>query len=196
MRVPDWTKTYWIESRTPVMRTSRPVSSATSRRAVSSVDSPRFGVPLGRVQARPSRSRRRLPTTSWGRPSSCRTTMPPADVAVAFLSRATAPYRRARCAPVRVHPTASSASARPGADDHSWPTAGRAVGCASRRAVGTPPGRPSAAAPSCGRSPGRRSRSRPESQPALAGTAGRANESRRRPGRVLGGDGVSHGPQW
>ena len=34
----------------PVMRTSRPVSSATSRRAVSSVDSPRFGVPLGRVQ--------------------------------------------------------------------------------------------------------------------------------------------------
>ena len=97
--------------------------------------------------------------------------------------------------PVRVHPTASSASAPPGADDHSWPTAGRAVGCASRRAVGTPRGHPSAAAPSCGRSPGRRSPST-ESQPTLPSAAGRANESRRRPGRVLGGDAVSHGPQW
>ena len=84
------TSTRWTRA-APVIRTSRPVSSATSRRAVSSVVSPRSGVPLGSVQVRPSRSRRRLPTTSWGRPASYRTTMPPAEVAVAVLRRATAP---------------------------------------------------------------------------------------------------------
>ena len=42
---------------------------ATSRSAVSSVVSPGCGVPLGSVQVTPSRSRRRLPTTSCGAPS-------------------------------------------------------------------------------------------------------------------------------
>ena len=58
------------------------------------VVSPTSGVPLGSVQVRPSRSRRRLPTTSHGCPPSYRTTIPPAEVAVEPLSRATAPTRR------------------------------------------------------------------------------------------------------
>ena len=52
MRVPDWTNLYSIESSGPVMRTSRPVSSATSRRAVASVVSSGSGVPFGSVQVR------------------------------------------------------------------------------------------------------------------------------------------------
>ena len=53
MRVPDWTKKYSIESSGPVMRTLSPVSSPTSRRAVSSVVSPLFGVPLGKGPGSP-----------------------------------------------------------------------------------------------------------------------------------------------
>ena len=78
------------------MRTSSPVSSATSRSAVCSSVSPGFGVPLGSVQVLPSRSRRRRPATSCGTPAMLRMTIPPAEVAVARLSRATAPTRRAR----------------------------------------------------------------------------------------------------
>ena len=77
-----------------VIRTSSPVSSATSRNAVCSRVSPAVGVPLGSVQVRLSRSRRRLPTTSDGPSESNRTTTPPAEVAVADLRRATAPTRR------------------------------------------------------------------------------------------------------
>ena len=54
----------------PLIRTLSPVSSSTSRRAVSSRLSPAIGVPLGNVHVRPSRSRRRLPTTSHGAPDS------------------------------------------------------------------------------------------------------------------------------
>ena len=92
------------------MRTSRPVSSATSRIAVSSRVSPALGVPFGRVQVTMSRSRRREPTTRCGSPSSNRTTIPPADVAVVVLSRATAPWRRWTGGPSRLGRNAPSAS--------------------------------------------------------------------------------------
>ncbi len=99
------------------MRTSSPVSSATSRSAVSSMVSAPCGVPLGRVHVRPTRSRRRLPTTNCGRPFSYRTTMPPAEVAVLVLRRATAPRRRWDGDPTRTdrtEPNASSPTAGPG----------------------------------------------------------------------------------
>ncbi len=98
MRWPDWTKKYWIESTGARMRTSSPVSSSTSRRAVCSIVSAPSGVPFGSDHVTPSRSRRRLPSTISSPCSRRRTTIPPAEVARAvgrlcrdpFLSRANA----------------------------------------------------------------------------------------------------------
>ena len=86
------------------MRTSRPVSSATSRRAVCSSRLARVRRALRQRPGPAVTSRRRLPTTNWGIPSSYRTTMPPAEVAVAFLRRATAPRRRSEVGAVPGRP--------------------------------------------------------------------------------------------
>ena len=88
-----------------MIRTSRPVSSATSRRAVSS----RRLAPVRACPSAGSRSGRRARDGGCRRratagPTSWRTTMPPADVAVAVLSRATAPMRRAGVGPSRRRP--------------------------------------------------------------------------------------------
>src|SRR5688572_1678385 len=67
----------------PSFSTSTPVSSRTSRRAVSSMDSPSSGVPFGRHQ-RPSESR---PQRSTSRsPFSTRNTTPPAENTRSVLS--------------------------------------------------------------------------------------------------------------
>ena len=128
-----------MRSSGPVIRTSSPVSSPTSRRAVSSVVSSGCGVPLGRVHVRPSRSRRRLPTTSWGRPASYRTTMPPAEVAVAVLRRATAPGRRWDDDPHPIVRSGPSASPQPAGHDAlgrtASPVAARDGSRASARTV-------------------------------------------------------------
>ena len=61
------------------IRTSRPVSSRTSRRAVCSSVSPALGVPFGSAQRRSGVR----PTRTISMPSSARrNTMPPADTAV------------------------------------------------------------------------------------------------------------------
>ena len=85
---------YSIDGSGSTIRTSRPVSSPTSRSAVSSTVSPGSGVPLGSVQVTASRPRRRMPTTRDGRSRSALTTTPPAEVASAALRRATAPRGR------------------------------------------------------------------------------------------------------
>src|SRR5881628_1147610 len=75
------------------MLTSRPVSSRTSRSAVSSIDSPASGVPLGKTQV-PSLVRP-VSTTSASSPAP-RITTPPAAVAVR-----TVVGRRERAAGIR-----------------------------------------------------------------------------------------------
>ena len=64
---PGRTSTRWSRSGRTI-RTSSPVSSRTSRRAVSSVVSAGLGVPFGRVQVTPSRSRSALADDQLGRP--------------------------------------------------------------------------------------------------------------------------------
>ncbi len=184
MRVPDWTNQYSIESSGPVMRTLSPVSSSTSRMAVCSRLSPGSGVPLGSVQVRPSRSRRRLPTTSHGWPDSYRTTIPPAEVAVEVLRPATAPTRRpgggprrdARSGPTPWPPAdaAGRCACRlrdaPDGSHASWPAGGRAVRPPDRAAPST--GGPARVNEPDGRRPSRRSRTRVEGRTNRA--AGRA----------------------
>ncbi len=197
MRVPDWTNVYSMEPSGPVMRTSRPVSSATSRRAVASrrlVAGP--GVPFGSVHVLlSSRSRRRLPTTSWARPSAYRTTMPPAEVAVAFLRRATAPRRRWDVGAVRnarSEPSASSPAAGLGdrADATEWVGDRASPSGVARR------GRHQGLAAGLGAAHRVERCARSETESPLPEAARRTHESRRRARRVLGGDAVSHGRQW
>ena len=178
-----------------MIRTSRPVSSPTSRIAVCSRVSPGLGVPFGSVQVTMSRSRRREPTTRCGSPDSKRTTIPPADVAVAVLSRATAPWRRWTGGPSRRGRNAPSAS--------RWRDAGgrpslAAAGPPGRRASRLGAGR--ATLPSGRRrtrGAGRRGLERAgcaKAEVPLARPRRRVHETGRRAGRVLRGDAVLHGP--
>ena len=198
MRVPRWTNQYSIESSGPVIRTSSPVSSPTSRRAVSSVVSPGLGVPLGRVQVRPSRSRRRLPTTSCGSPGLVSDDDPAGGRggrgpqarhgAVAALGRRPVPARpeRAQCIATSGPRPAVRGTARPG----------RRGSRASRRAGGPAD---ATSGPRSTVGAGRRGRNEPAARrPSRRSRARRrrAHESGRRSGRVLRGDAVLHGPQW
>ena len=154
------------------------------------------GVPLGRVQVRTSRSRRRPPTTSWGRPASYRTTMPPAEVAVAVLRRATAPRRRWDAGPLRSArnvPNASSPTAGLG-DRGRADRVGRGPRQPERRRANGPASGPRnwVWTPATAENEALRS----ETESPLSGAARRTHETRRRSRRVLGGDAVSHGPQW
>src|SRR4029077_16061843 len=78
-RSPPAAKLYVISPSARTMRTSRPVSSRTSRSAVCSSDSPSVGVPFGKTHE-PSFTRPRSATSGPCSPS--RTTTPPAAVAL------------------------------------------------------------------------------------------------------------------
>ena len=102
------------------MRTSRPVSSRTSRRAVCSGVSSPSGVPLGSDQVAPSRSRRRRPSSSSRPPGVRRRRMPPAEKARAVAR----PWGRSGTVPPqrsagRRRQGRAGASARPGASRRS-----------------------------------------------------------------------------
>ena len=176
-----------------------PVSSATSRRAVSSVVSPGLGVPFGRVHVQPSRSRRRLPTTNHARPDSWRITMPPADVAVTALRRATAPTRRRGARP-------RAPGAGPLHHDQwtgpATPTMGRSGGLDGAPTGAQPGQRSDVGAVQDGRPHARST----EGNPAGRGPSrrvhgcrldGRTNRCAARTGaRCPAGDAVLHGAQW
>ena len=132
-----------------------------------------------------------------GLPSSKRTTMPPAEVAVPVLSRATAPWRRSSggSRPRRRTPSSGRRPGpRPAVDD----AAGR-VAAVDRAPVAAELGEDAVAGSAEDRQAGRRGLERAgaaEAQPALARPGRRADEPRGRTGRVPRGDAVLHGRQW
>ena len=170
--------------------TSSPVSSATSRRAVCSVDSPGWGVPFGRVQVWISLRR---PATNRGIPASNRTTTPPAEVAVACFRRATAPTRRSIGSRAPGRSDATSASTPRDADS-------TALGASGPGRLDRSPARPESEQRSevgsaqhgrpGGDGPERGSGPQPESL--LARSRRGAHEARRRASRVFGGDRMLH----
>ena len=140
---PCWVKKYSMAPTGATMRTSSPVSSATSRSAVSSTVSPSSGVPLGSVQLEPSRSRRRRPRQISSPQSVSRMTTPPHDVA------------RAVRAPGGCGPVAPCLSAAPRRGAARARPARSAVGCGRDQVIGvgaaqrprrTAPGRTGSAA--------------------------------------------------
>ena len=196
MRVPPWTNQYSIESSGRLIRTSRPVSSATSRTAVCSRVSPGFGVPLrqrprhdvavaaaaaddelGRVALVPNddsagRSGGRGPQPRHG--------------AVAALERRSVPARPERAQCIVIEGRGRPSVGRTGR------AARKARQPPRRRARTLPPwrrmtvGRVDAAwNEPAARRPSRDSRARADGR-----------RSGRRTGRVLRGDASFHGPQW
>ena len=196
MRVPDWTNVYSIESSGPVMRTSRPVSSATSRRPSPRASRCAFGVPLGRVQVRrrvrgddyrrrvgsvrPRTGRRCRPRT-WRSQSSG---VPRRRGGAGTATRSGAPGP----SPVHRH-------GGPDAADRATVRSrgSRATPARAQAGVRTSTGPRSSV---CAAPTGGERRRRPETEPPLSGAARRTHETGRRTSRVLGGDAVSHGPQW
>ena len=193
----DWTNQYSIESSGPVIRTSSPVSSATSRSAVSSVGlagvraCPWAGSRSGR-HARAGGCRRRAPVirlvsdddAAGGRGRRVPQARHGADGGAGVGPRAR-PRRagpsciddeRTRAAAQRRRDGAGVDRAPAGAEAHERARASRP--CEHRRA---------------GASRRRNVAGRSEAESTLPGAGRRAHESGRRPGRVLGGDAVLHG---
>ena len=178
------------------MRTSRPVSSATSRMAVSSIVSPR--------------SRRALGQGPGVAVALASTTADDEMGTSALVTNDDAAGRRGGGVPQACHGAVAARGRRPGPERsdraHCIWTSGRGrpprivgvpdAGHASRHGAG-PAGSTGRRCNSVARGPGRgEGRQRAETEASLARATGRADESGRRPSRVLGGDAVSHGRQW
>ena len=174
MRVPAWMKKYSIESTGATIRTSSPVSSATSRSAVCLGGLAACGVPLGRVQVTAVALAPTAARQSWNRSPSVRMTMPPDEVAVACLSRATAPAAAARTASRRWRAVPGPREGSDRSDAPGMTRPGRSgpdgapCGRASQTAV---PGRASGAR-SDAPTPASEGGHRAEAETTLAGTTG------------------------
>ena len=189
---PHWTKKYSIESSGAVIRTSSPVSSATSRMAVSSVVSPAIGRALGqgprrarRARAggcrRPARGgrrrtgrRRRRPRWRW------RSSGAPRRRGGARSCADPRPARRRACRPVHRDAWCARAAAGCTAVERAGRSASRPRRLDERTEIGSSEDR---GAPG-GSGVKRAGRTKPKS-PRRAPDARWADELRRRPGRVL-----------